>query len=373
MREEISNSETARRALLGLWAVPGVGAKSVEALRQGVGELQTLIDAPVREWLGAVQLPEVARGALSKVERLGPLADQVLDRCQATGTLLAFQGEAGYPERLTEIDEAPPVLFRLGELGPPRRRLAMVGTRRPDSHLHLFLRAFATEIARAGVGVVSGAADGVDQICHKAALQVEGETWAFLGSAIDQMDPSQARLRGPFLEGGGVFFSELPPGVRADKRTFPRRNRLISGASDAVLILRAGADSGALYTANYAGEQGRPLLAMPGDPSASTARGINELLRSGQAKICLDPADALNALGLTKSLSGAPPQPEKVAPASLSKGARAALGSLDRTARPFEELLLICGLSSGELLAALCELELMGLAVQHPGRRYERL
>ena len=150
----------------------------------------------------------------------------------------------------------------------------MVGTRHPEQgYLHR-ARAFAAAVAGAGAGVVSGAAAGVDRSCHLGALDVGGETWAFLGSALDEVDPAQARLVPLILDGGGAVYSELPPGIRASTHTFPRRNRLISGASDAVLVLRAGRHSGAMHTVAAARAQGRPILACPGRDLGGGGAGL---------------------------------------------------------------------------------------------------
>src|SRR5690242_17279507 len=233
-----------QRALLALWVVPGLGPRTLGRLRAFTGsEFARLAACPVREWVGEAPLPVPVRRRLVEVQELGPLAERVLERCAAVAMGVAFQGEPAYPARLAETGDAPPLLFYRGQVGPPRRRVAMVGSRHPDQGFLPFARGFARQVAEGGVGVVSGAAAGVDRACHWGALDAGGETWAFLGSALDELDPAQAKLLPHFLARGGVFFSELPPGVRASTTTFPRRNRLISGASDAVLVLRAGADS----------------------------------------------------------------------------------------------------------------------------------
>jgi predicted Rossmann fold nucleotide-binding protein DprA/Smf involved in DNA uptake len=214
----------------------------------------------------------------------------------------------------------------------------------------------------------------VDQACHWGALDGGGETWAFLGSALDALDPAQARLLPHFLTRGGVFYSELPPGVRASTRTFPRRNRLISGASDAVLILRAGEKSGSLYTALAALAQGRPLLALPGEVNNQAAAGCNALIRAGRAALCLAPEDACRAVGLKPRLlvkAGRRVGAEGLG--GLSPEAQAAYRVLSREPRGIDEVLESCRLPSGTLTSALCELELSGLVIQHPGKLYERI
>ena len=248
----------------------------------------------------------------------------------------------------------------------------MVGTRHPEQGYLRHARAFAAAVVAGGAGVVSGAAAGVDRACHLGALDLGGETWAFLGSALDEIDPAQARLVPLILDGGGAVYSELPPGIRASKQTFPRRNRLISGASDAVLVLRAGRRSGAMHTVAAARVQGRPILACPGEIWAEAAVGCNLLVARGLGRLCIDPLDALRAIGL----DGRPPAPAELAveemPA-LSVAAAQVYRLLDREPRDVEELEDRAGMDPGGVVSALCELELLGLVMQGPGRRYQRV
>jgi DNA processing protein len=361
-----------QRATLALWAVPGLGPKTLEALRAlAGGQLERLAESPVREWLSEAPISPQVRRRLAPVVDLTSLADRVLERCEAAGMEVAFSGERAFPERLATLPDAPPLLFHKGHVGPPRRRVAMVGSRHPDQGFLPFARTFAREVARGGVGVVSGAAMGVDRACHWGALDEGGETWAFLGSALDELDPPQARLLPAFLERGGVFFSELPPGVRASRATFPRRNRLIAGASDAVLVLRAGKGSGALYTAEAGRALGRPVLALPGDVRNEAAMGCNELIRDGKARACLSVEEVWNFVGARPALAVPPGAGESWE--ALSAEARGAYRLLDRVPRAFDEVLAGCQLSPAALTSALVELELSGLVIQHPGKLYERV
>ncbi|MCE9667272.1 DNA-protecting protein DprA [Myxococcus stipitatus] len=373
MADAETDSLTAeQQACLALWAVPGLGPRTLAALRQFAdGRLAPLLSTRVSDWLSEAPVSSPVRRRLAVVERLSLLAERVLEACHAGRMGMAFAGERTYPELLREVEDAPPLLFHRGRPGPPRRRVAMVGSRHPDQGFLPFARAFARRVAEGGVGVVSGAAAGVDRACHWGALDVGGETWAFLGSALDALDPAQARLLPHFLERGGVYFSELPPGVRASTSTFPRRNRLISGASDAVLVMRAGEASGSLLTAQAGRAQGRPLLALPGDVRQEAAAGCNVLIRDGHARACLGPEDVWKAVGARPGLAVAPGTGGSWD--ELSVEARGAYALLDRVPRTFDQVLTGSTLSAAALASALVELELTGLVVQHPGRLYEKI
>jgi DNA processing protein len=362
-----------RDALLALWAVPGIGSIGLGGMREwAAGRWADLLETPARDWVDGFPANEEVRARLRAAGSLRAVADEVRERAARGRMEVVHPGDPGYPERLTEIRDAPAVLFMRGSVNRPRRRLAMVGTRHPEQGFLRHARAFAAAVAGGGAGVVSGAAAGVDRACHLGALDMGGETWAFLGSALDEVDPAQARLVPLILDGGGAVYSELPPGIRASKQTFPRRNRLISGASDAVLVLRAGEGSGTKYTVAAARAQGRPILACPGETWAETARLCNTVVAQGVGTLCRGPADALRAVGLGQA-TVLPGDVEPGAMPGLSDAAARIYRVLGREARAIEELEERTGLDPGESVSALCELELLGLATQTLGRRYQRV
>jgi DNA processing protein len=365
-----------RLALLGLWAVPGIGPKTIASIEDRYPDLGSLLREPFARWGPMVEMFAPARGFLQSAGSLEPLAHELVEHALAAKMEIAFQGDEAYPQLLTRVGDAPPLLFFQGRVNTPRRRLAMVGTRRPDGRYADFAASVAAQLARAGVGVVSGAADGIDRASHLGAIKAGGETWAFLGSALDQVDPSQASLRPQILDAGGTVYSELPPGIRADKSTFPRRNRLISGSCDAVLVVRAGEGSGALHTARYAEAQGRPVLAFPGELSTPNAAGCNKLINEGKAKLCLNLGDIFEALGdkaARAHIHLERPQAQELKWDGVTPDAKRAYDLLGRAPVVFEDLMAQSALTSAKLTSALCELELMGLIVQHPGKRYERV
>ena len=363
-----------RRVVAALWSVSGVGPVTLRQVRDRAGPFGELLERPLAEWTHLIEWKGDALPSLAGVECLAQVADRLEQQLARLGYEVAFEGDPAWPPRLLKVDTVTPVLFVLGPgaRAAPRRRAAMVGTRHPDTGFQAEARKFARGLAAHGVGIVSGAAVGIDQACHLGALDLGAETWAFLGCAIDQMDDAQRRLYRPFRDLGGTFFSQYPPGTRSERSTFPRRNRLIAGAADAVVVLRAGGRSGALHTVKYAREQGRPVLAMPGDFFNPAAEGCNELLRKGAARVCVSPADVLDAVGLADRLSS--PDWKAAPTGALSQNASAVLAVLSRTPSDFDEVLSRCQrLGSGAVGAALLELELGGFVVQKPGRRYEKV
>ncbi len=365
-----------RRAVIGLWGIVGVGTQAIAKIRSVYPDLGVLADELPRRWLSSVLLAEPAREGLAALATsLGLHAERLIDRALGAKMSVCFPEDPGYPRGLGDVRGAPPMLFYRGRAdrpnGPPR--LAMVGSRSFESNFVPAVKALAADLA-AQLVIVSGAARGIDQLCHDAAIEAKGETWAFMGSALDALDYAQAQIAVRIVDSGGTVFSDFPPGVRAAQNTFPRRNRLISGASDGVLLVRGHGDSGALITVDYARKQGRLVMAVPGQIDHQTAHSCNQLIRAGTARLVACAEDVFVDMGLRETQT----EPAQVGAEAfdltrLSDNARHAFSILDRTPVDFDSLLGKADpLNSGLLASALMELELAGLLVQKPGRRYER-
>jgi len=276
-------------------------------------------------------------------------------------------GDGPYPPRLAALRDAPPSLRVAGDLAQGRARVAVVGSRAADDYGLRVARDLAAGLARAGVSVISGGALGIDSAAHQGALEAGGHTVAVLGSGLDILHPGSNReLFEGILAAGGALVSELPDRAPAAPWTFPRRNRIVSGMSEAVVVVRAGRGSGALITAALARRQGVPVFAVPGDVDQPLSAGTTELLRTG-ARGVASAADVLSALGIASQ----PALPLPV-PGDLPEEARALLPALARAPRHASELARAAGLAPGPALAGLLALELEGLCEQRPGHYFLR-
>lgn len=360
-----------KRALAALWSIRGVGPVTLSALRARHGSLAALLRQPTSRWVPLVDWHGKAREALSALDTLEQGAAQLEAVCREQRVRVLFPGDAGWPEKLDGVADAPPLLFAQGPAfeAPRRRRVAIVGSRSVEESALRYLRGFAKQLAHAGVGVVSGGALGCDQAAHFGALDAGGETWAVLGHALDQVDAPQVKLVNAMRDAGQTLLSQFPPGFRANLNSFVQRNAVISGLADAVLVMRAGEKSGALHTAVFAREQGRPVLVVPGHPWDETSRGSNALLREGATPV-LRPQHVLDALGVTASRS---PREAPVFDVSvLSDGARQVYDALS-AATEFEALIArLPALTPGKISAALVELEVRGGVLHLGARRYEK-
>jgi DNA processing protein len=217
-----------------------------------------------------------------------------LEAGAALGARLVLGPEEAFPRRLAAIDPPPPLLWVLGDIGLARRpAVALVGARIASAAGQRFARGLANLMGAAGVVVVSGMARGIDAAAHEGALPTG--TIAVLGGGPDDVYPQEHVELHARLASQGAVVSECPPGYRAQARDFPRRNRIISGLSMAVVVVEAELRSGSLITARLAAEQGREVLAVPGSPLDPRAKGSNDLLRQG-ATLCEGIEDVLRVI-----------------------------------------------------------------------------
>ena len=225
--------------------------------------------------------------------------------CERLGIEAVYRGAPHYPPALLQLPEPPPVLFFQGELPAPQlRQVAIVGSRRASrAGLEMAAR-LGRGAAAAGLPVVSGLARGIDQAAHRACLERE-RSWAVLGCGLDIVYPPEASGLAAALRRQGGLISEFPPGCPPLPFHFPRRNRLMAALSSAVLVVEAGAKSGALSTAKAALELGRELGVVPSNPLNPSAQGSNRLLRDGAVPV-LDVDDLLALAGASRLPDRAP-------------------------------------------------------------------
>lgn len=229
------------------------------------------------------QLPEMARkGGRKRTLKICAAADaeNELAAVQDIGAEMIFWGTAAYPPLLAQIDDAPPILFMRGHMHLlVKKAVAVVGSRNASINGRRFAQTIAAALGDAGYLVVSGMARGIDTAAHLGAIQTG--TIAALGGGVDVIYPREnTDLYNNLIETGAVC-SEVPMGTTPQARHFPRRNRIISGMSRAIVVLEAGAKSGSLITARMALEQNREVFAVPGPPQDPRVKGSNALIRDG--------------------------------------------------------------------------------------------
>ena len=202
-----------------------------------------------------------------------------------------------YPKLLRNISAPPKELFVAGEI-PDLPMVAIVGSRRPTDYGRQVTYRIATDLARAGICVVSGMALGIDGVAHQAALEANGKTIAVLGCGLNNPYPTANRhIFNAIIKGSGAVISEYQPSMPGLKQNFPARNRIIAGMCLATVVTEADASSGSLITANFALTENRLVMAVPGNVSSARSAGPNNLLKTGAKPVC-DAVDILAELEL---------------------------------------------------------------------------
>ena len=314
------------------------------------------------------------------VECAAPLLDrarEVRERAAVRGLHVLPWNDPRMPPALLAIADCPPALWYRGALECfDAPAVAIVGSR-AASHVSLETAArLATDLASRGVTVVSGLARGVDSAAHRGALRT-GRTIAVLGSGVDVIYPAEHAALADAIAVAGLVVSEYPPGTPPLPFHFPMRNRLISGLSRAVVVIEASDKSGSLITASCALEQGRDVMAVPGNVLSGRNRGGHALIRDG-AKIVECADDIVVELGWGPAPpGGAAGGPGGTSESGTSNGSASSGDPLLRRMDPgqpydLDALAELCGLEPPRLLPRLAELELRGYICRLGGGRFLR-
>ena len=222
-------------------------------------------------------------------------AKRILRKCEDEGIKITAFRDPDYPAALREIPDPPPMLFYYGSLPDPKKpSVGIVGTRRASKNGLTMAAYFAGCLVKSGFQTISGLADGIDTFAHEGSLVEENATFAVLGCGVDVVYPAKNRELYEKLKVHGGILSEYLPGTRPFAGNFPRRNRIISGLSDGILVMECRKKSGAMITARYAAEQNRTLFALPMTPDGrgDDNSGTNYLIKQG-AIFTTEPADVI--------------------------------------------------------------------------------
>jgi DNA processing protein len=268
--------------------------------------------------------------------------------------------DTGFPVLLAAIHDPPACLHLRGSADAgllQEPAVAIVGARACSAYGRSVARSLARELAAAGLVVVSGMARGIDGEAHRGALEAGGRTVAVLGCGIDRDYPAAHAELARRICQKGLVVSEYETGVEPAPWRFPARNRIIAGLCRATVVVEARERSGALITADFALEEGRDVLAVPGEITSSLSAGTNALLKLGAGPV----ACAADVLELYDLVAWSPRAP------SLRPTAETLLARLRESALTGDELVRASGIDPGESAAALTELELAGQVTVEDG------
>ena len=357
--------------------VTGVGPTLIMRLKQHFGSLVEAWEAsPIEletvEGFGR----QTAKAVAERRSHLNPEA--LLRQHEQENPHFWTPADANYPRLLLEIPDPPPVLYYRGQVHPEENRgliagIAIVGTRDPSEYGRRWTRKISTALAQAGFTVVSGLAEGVDTEAHRSCLNAGGRTIAVLGTGVNITYPWSNHALAKQITKQGLLVSEYPAGTQPDRVNFPRRNRIIAGLCRVTLVLEAPQKSGALITARLANDYGRDIYVLPGSLDNPRAIGCLELLNQG-AHVILSEDKLLEMLGTLPQLhaNSASTSGIQLPLFNLSPELESVLQAVTPEPIPLDLIVQCTGFSTGSVLSALTQLELIGLVAQLPGMRYQK-
>ena len=353
---------------LRLHLVPGVGPLTHSRLLQKFGS--------------AGQVLRASTALLQDVEGVGPKlsaaiaaatldasAEHILERCRTAGYHLLEADGVDYPEYLRTIEDAPQLLFVNGNILPrDHLAVAIVGSRRCTVYGVHQAEKLANALARAGVTIVSGLAQGIDTAAHRGALNAGGRTIAVLATGLDNIYPPDNTELAQAIAKSGAVVTEAKLDQHASPGIFPQRNRIISGLSLGVLVVEAARNSGALHTVRHAMEQGREVMALPGRVDSLASEGCHDLIRDG-ATLIRNADDVLRTLGPTLKPVTLEPQQQVHSPRELilNDQERSVLNLVTTEPQHLDQILSASTLDASRVLATLTVLEMKRLVRRQPG------
>lgn len=371
-------SEVERLARVRLIRSENIGPATFHGLLERYGSAVAALDA----------LPEiVARAGRRKLKIAQAAAVETEWRgLERLGGRFLIYGDADFPATLAAVASAPPVLATVGNIDLLHRpTLGVVGARNASANGRTLCQQIVRAVGEAGVTVISGLARGIDAAAHQASLATG--TVGVVGGGIDIFYPPENHDLQAAIGHQGLVVAEAPLGAEPLARHFPRRNRIISGLSLAVLVIEAQIRSGSLITARLAGEQGREVLAVPGSPLDPRARGANRLIRDG-ARLVESADDVLDELRGVGAMAGGGPAAAHSRPlretqsdggfiampppdtGDIDQARQGLLDALSPEPAGADHLMRAAGLSAPVFHAAMLELEITGQVTRHAGNRF---
>jgi DNA processing protein len=364
----------AREALVALNLVEHVGPVRLRQLLEHFGEAPAILRASRAQLLQVPGIGQETAEAIAGWEQAVDLAGE-LRRIQDFGCQILTQADGDYPELLRQIYDPPIVLYVKGRLTPKdKNAVAIVGSRRTTPYGQETARRLAYQLAYVGVTVVSGGARGIDTAAHQGALRAQGRTIAVLGNGINIVFPPENAELFERITAGGAVITQFPFNRKADKQSFPIRNRIVAGMTLGTVVVEANLTSGALITANMAVDNGRQIFAVPGRIDSPQSKGCHDLIKKG-AKLCEGAEDILSEFEYLFPGSNRPAPAAAGGPLpalSLSDHEQRVLDLLSAEETSIDEVIRSSGLPSSAVSVALLSLEMKRLVRQLPGKLFVR-
>jgi len=361
-------------AVLKLSLITDIGPVKFKKLIEVFRSAQSVFNATADELRFSCGLSDKIVKSILSSAKDNSAVEAELEKVRKAGAIVVTIDSPNYPKTLLNLPDPPIVLYMFGELlCTDENAVAVVGTRLPSAYGTNVADKISRQLAQNGITIISGLASGIDTCAHKAALAVGGRTIAVLGNGLNKDYPAQNAKLKRVIAKGGVVVSEFPMDLPPDRGNFPRRNRIISGLSKAVLVVEAASKSGSLITADFAADQGKDVFAVPGSIFSKMSAGTNELIKNG-AHIVQRAQDIIDVLDPLACLKPQQVTSDESVPLKLNQIEQKILTEVEKSSSGISVDVLSHNLNLvvTQVLGALLGLELKGAVKETPGKIFVR-
>jgi DNA processing protein len=361
-----------REALVALNLIEGIGPVRARQLLEHFGEPPAILSASASQLQRVAGIGPETAAAIADWEKDIDLKGE-LERIEKFGCHIVIQSDENYPDLLKQIYDPPIVLYVKGDLtAKDKNAVAVVGSRMTTHYGVETARKLAFQLAYIGVTVVSGGARGIDSAAHQGALHSKGRTIAVLGTGINIVFPAENKELFERIAAQGAVVTQFPFNRKADKQSFPIRNRLVAGMTLGTVVVEANLTSGALITARMAADNGRQVFAVPGRIDSPRSKGCHELIKNG-AKLCEGAEDILSEFEYLFPTNNRPSvlkEGSAMPTFTLSDNEQGVYDTLSEDESAIDEVIRRSGLPPSAVSVALLGLEMKRLIRQLPGKLF---
>jgi len=362
--------------LIAFSATDIIGPHRFNKIKESFNQVSDFLDCDLQYQIKFLNIKN--ERSINALKSMKNQANFIIDQCTKKRIQYIPYNHKLYPSHLKNISDPPYLLYVQGNLQSNIPLIGVIGTRKSTTDAEKVNQWFCKEFVTYGLGVVSGLAAGHDLVASQTVLQAEGYTIGILGTSIDVVYPAFAKKTYDRIKEHGALISEYPPGIISTKWRFPRRNRIVSGLAQAILVIQAPQKSGTMITVKMAEDQGKDVYITPGNIMIPANNGTNLLIQNG-AKVALTPQDIITEvlksypnLETIKFINQSIDNNKEIKiPIILSKEEEEILKLTERLTHT-DEIIRQVSINTSSLYALLIQMELKDLIIQRPGQLYIR-
>lgn len=355
---------------IALTLVPNIGDVNAKALINHFGNAEAIFKARKKELEGIEGIGSISSNSIKKFENF-TIAEEEIAFIEKYKITHLFITDKNYPKRLLNCYDSPIMLYYRGnaDLNQPKI-VAIIGTRNNNEYGKAVCEKLVEDLANENILIVSGLAFGIDSYAHKAALRNDMKTVAVLAHGLDRIYPAQNKSLAKEMTGQGGLLTDFRSNTNPDKQNFPKRNRIVAGMSDAIVVVETGIKGGSLITAELGNGYNKDVFAIPGRTNDSKSEGCNYLIKNNKACLITHADDILENMGW-KEYKKPSAKKQRELFIELSDDERTIVNILQQQEQiHIDELYIKSGLSSSAVASALLTLEMQNIISSLPGKLY---